>query len=142
MSILLGQLKGTNLSHGHPFPQEGNSLELALPLVPHHTHSFDHWWDTCSGAHPQVGGWYLSIATSPEGFFLTTQTNVKQPSQESCLQGLHGGGIRVEMAAKLFNNLHFFFLCSVASNSLQPYELYSNRFLCPWNFPGKNTGVS
>ena len=27
------------------------------------------------------------------------------------------------------------------SNSLQPYGLQSTRFLCPWDFPGKKTGV-
>ena len=27
------------------------------------------------------------------------------------------------------------------SDSLQPYGLYSSRLLCPWNSPGKNTGV-
>ena len=34
--------------------------------------------------------------------------------------------------------------CSVAlvmSDSLQPYGLYPARFLCPWDSPGKNTGV-
>ena len=30
---------------------------------------------------------------------------------------------------------------SVVSNSLQPHGLWSARFLCPWNSPGKNTGV-
>ena len=30
---------------------------------------------------------------------------------------------------------------SVVSNSLQPHELYPARLLCPWNFPGMNTGV-
>ena len=29
-------------------------------------------------------------------------------------------------------------LCSVVQNSLQPHGLYPVRFLCPWNFPGKN----
>ena len=29
---------------------------------------------------------------------------------------------------------------SVVSNCLQPHGLYSTRFLCPWNSPGKNTG--
>ena len=28
------------------------------------------------------------------------------------------------------------------SSSLQPYELYPARLLCPWDFPGKNTGVA
>ena len=32
-------------------------------------------------------------------------------------------------------------VCSVMSNSLQPRGLQPTRPLCPWNFPGKNTGV-
>ena len=31
--------------------------------------------------------------------------------------------------------------CSVMSDSLQSHELYPTRLLCPWDFPGKNTGV-
>ena len=31
--------------------------------------------------------------------------------------------------------------CSVMSNSLQPHGLKPTRLLCPWNSPGKNTGV-
>ena len=31
--------------------------------------------------------------------------------------------------------------CSVMSDSLQPHGLQSARFLCPWDSPGKNTGV-
>ena len=30
---------------------------------------------------------------------------------------------------------------SVTSDSLQPCGLYPTRILCPWDFPGKNTGV-
>ena len=30
---------------------------------------------------------------------------------------------------------------AVVSNCLQPHELQPARFLCPWNFPGKNTRV-
>ena len=33
------------------------------------------------------------------------------------------------------------FSCSVVSNSLRPHGLYPTRHLCPWDFPGKNTGV-
>ena len=29
----------------------------------------------------------------------------------------------------------------VVSDSLQPHELQPTRLLCPWDFPGKNTGV-
>ena len=31
--------------------------------------------------------------------------------------------------------------CSVMSDSLQPHGLQPTRFLCPWDSPGKNTGV-
>ena len=31
--------------------------------------------------------------------------------------------------------------CSFVSNSLQPHGLKLVRFLCPWDSPGKNTGV-
>ena len=31
--------------------------------------------------------------------------------------------------------------CSVVSDSSQPHRLYPARLLCPWNVPGKNTGV-
>ena len=31
--------------------------------------------------------------------------------------------------------------CSVMSNSLQPHGLYLTRLLCPWDSPGKNTGL-
>ena len=30
---------------------------------------------------------------------------------------------------------------SVVSDSLQPHGLKSARLLCPWNFPGKITGI-
>ena len=32
-------------------------------------------------------------------------------------------------------------LCSVVSHSLGPHSPHSTRLLCPWNFPGNNTGV-
>ena len=31
--------------------------------------------------------------------------------------------------------------CTVMSDSGQPHGLEPTRLLCPWNFPGKNTGV-
>ena len=31
--------------------------------------------------------------------------------------------------------------CSVMSDSLRPHEPQPTRLLCPWNFPGKNTGL-
>ena len=32
-------------------------------------------------------------------------------------------------------------VASVVSDSLWPYGLYPARLLCPWDFPGKNTGM-
>ena len=32
-------------------------------------------------------------------------------------------------------------VCSAVSDSLQPHGLWPARLLCPWNFPGKNTGA-
>ena len=32
-------------------------------------------------------------------------------------------------------------VCSVVSHSLRPHGLYPTVLLCPWDFPGKNTGV-
>ena len=34
-----------------------------------------------------------------------------------------------------------FYACSVASDSSRAHGLQPTRLLCPWNFPGKNTGV-
>ena len=33
-------------------------------------------------------------------------------------------------------------VASIMSNSMQPYGLQPTRLLCPWDSPGKNTGVS
>ena len=38
-------------------------------------------------------------------------------------------------------NAYFSLICSVASHSLWPPRLQPARFLCPWDSPGKNTGV-
>ena len=32
-------------------------------------------------------------------------------------------------------------MCSVMSDSLWPHGLWPTRLLCPWNSPGRNTGV-
>ena len=34
------------------------------------------------------------------------------------------------------------YVCSVMSDSFRPHGLEPARLLCPWNFPGENTGVS
>ena len=37
--------------------------------------------------------------------------------------------------------VHACSVASVTSDSLQPYGLWPARLLCPWDSPGKNTGV-
>ena len=39
------------------------------------------------------------------------------------------------------NRMYMCVSCSVVSNSLRTHGLEPTRFLCPWDFPGKNTGV-
>ena len=49
-----------------------------------------------------------------------------------------------DAAVTCFTLLFYFIVCvspSVMSNSLRPHRLRSARLLCPWNSPGKNTGV-
>ena len=38
----------------------------------------------------------------------------------------------------LMSSVH---MCSVLYNSLQPYGLQAAKLLCPWSYPGKNTGM-
>ena len=38
-------------------------------------------------------------------------------------------------------NLHCMHVCSVVSDSLQLHGLWPSRLLCPWDSPGKSTGV-
>ena len=40
-----------------------------------------------------------------------------------------------------FTYVWCWFSCYVVSDSLQPHGLYPASLLCPWDFPGKNTGV-
>ena len=73
------------------------------------------------------------------------------PLQCSCLENPRDGGAwwaaiygvaqsRTQLK-QLSSKDDFVCVCSVASDSLQPYRLYQVRLLCPWDFPGKNTGV-
>ena len=61
--------------------------------------------------------------------------------------GTHRRSATVNEIAAFLNTLISSFIsagmlsCSVVSDSLQPHGLQPTRLLCPWNFPGKNTGV-
>ena len=52
--------------------------------------------------------------------------------------------ITCSLYSSVFNNtvVVMLFSGSIISDFLQPSGLYSSRLLCPWDFPGKNTGVS
>ena len=54
-----------------------------------------------------------------------------------CGEGGHGGGHGGIMSAQVCA----VFSCLVVSDSLRPHELQPARLLCPWDSPGKNTGV-
>ena len=67
--------------------------------------------------------------------------------EEEDLALLPQGGLRLgprERFALLVFCDYTFTLCviySVVCDSLRPHGLWSTRLLCPWNSPGKNTGM-
>ena len=61
--------------------------------------------------------------------------------KRSSLMELGLGSSEVPLAPSVFSGVHACSVASVMSNSLQPYGLQPARLLCPWNSPGKNTGV-
>ena len=68
-----------------------------------------------------------------QGIFLT---------QGSTLHFLFGRRILYHWASWEASSLVVWELtASVVSNSVQPYGLQPARLLCPWDFPGKHTGV-
>ena len=58
--------------------------------------------------------------------------------------GLDESQAEIKIARRNINNLKYADAClvtSVVSNSLQPHGPWPARLLCPWDSPGKNTGV-
>ena len=50
--------------------------------------------------------------------------------------------LSIFIAHQVYTAVHAFLVDSVASDSPQAYGLQPTRHLCPWDFLGKNTGVS
>ena len=50
-----------------------------------------------------------------------------------------GGQFRIQLPSIEHQAVHV--SCSVVSDSLWPHGLQPSKLLCPWDFPGKNTGV-
>ena len=48
---------------------------------------------------------------------------------------------RIKNSFLFFFPLHAFSVASIMSNTLWPHGLYPTRLLCPWDSPGKKTGV-
>ena len=67
------------------------------------------------------------------------------PLQYSCLETPGDKGAWALTMSNEIGYRHTFssvqFSHSVVSNSLRPHELWPTRLLCPWDSPGKNTGV-
>ena len=62
---------------------------------------------------------------------LTDRGRFRSLSKHESVKPLSGGRV---LALLLFSH-------QVMSNSLRPHGLWPARLLCPWDFPGKNTGV-
>ena len=76
------------------------------------------------------------LLTLDKGYLLTTTPPDLQPlvkwTKSFC---------RIFLVWRLYLKLCVCVNCSVVSKSLLPHELKPTSFLCPWNSPGKNSGV-
>ena len=67
-----------------------------------------------------------------------------QQSGLSICGSVKGNGLclpKVRKQSNIDKGVNVLVSCSVVSDSLQPCGLQPARLLCPWNSPGKNTGV-
>ena len=76
------------------------------------------WWNSWKTSHMWTP---ITYATTPSGSWLNFGTGCWIWGSSSCTALL--------------------LLSSVVSDSFQPYGLQPARLLCPWDSPGKNTGV-
>ena len=74
-----------------------------------------------------------------QGLFLTQRSNL---GLRHCRQILYNLSYREVL---VIPSLTFLLNCCLYANSyttvLQPHGLWPTRLLCPWDFPGKNSGV-
>ena len=69
---------------------------------------------------------------TPQYSYLLLNLNVKTtPKQKNYFT----------ITSKKFITTFFVISCSVVCDSLRPHRLSPARLLCPWNFPGKDTGA-
>ena len=65
-----------------------------------------------------------------------TDAEIQERYSQSCL-----GANRPTVECRMVNPRLRVHACSVVFDSLWPHRLYPTRLLCPWDSPGKNTGV-
>ena len=73
-------------------------------------------------------------ASSPSPRFLLSSFPASCDNEQHCLT-------LYLLASCLWSPSVCMLSCSVVSDSLGPHGLQPTRLLCPWNFPGKNTGA-
>ena len=94
----------------------------------------------------QISWSQLRLATNFNGLFKTKGLNHKltvgrrKPfsTYQSAIQGL----VLAAFMEPSFFSVSESVSCSVGSDSLPPQERLPTRFLCSWDFPGKNVGVA
>ena len=84
------------------------------------------------------------VTSEPEQSHSATQASKRNLSH--LVQAIIRGLGRRSRALHLFTSspssaMHACLITSAVSDSLWPHGLWSARLLCPWGFPGKNTGV-
>ena len=84
------------------------------------------------GSHGLVG-----IRARKEDQFLDSYTDLSEKRWRLGLTRVEDGGD----GENVMNYLFGVYVCSAVYNSWRPHGLWPARFLCPWDFSGKNTGV-
>ena len=76
-------------------------------------------------------------------------SHLRKPKRGPAFTSFSGSSVRVGRSrnGNQLGRCESVFVCvcqvtSVVSDSLRPHELQPARLLCPWDSPGKNTGVS
>ena len=113
-----------------------------LPLRPLLLPVFSLLWPWTSCQNSNTVNQYLRHL--PLGAFpgvLTLRTDVWLVSTLRALTLLNSYKHLFLFASLTWLILYYACVYSVISDSSQPHGLEPSRLLCPWNFPGKNTGV-
>ena len=103
-------------------------------------------WTVAYHAPPSMGfsrqGYWSGLPFPSPGIFPTQGLNPGLPHWRQTLPSEPPGKPRYYIYIYVFHMcVHVCQVASVISNSVQPCKLYPARPLCPWDSPGKNTGV-